>query len=140
MPRTRMVLGLLRELQVGDDRDFVRESRLAARERVVPADPELVAVDLGLELQAEAGPAERVVECIGYDAGDLDGLGVALDRDLAIDRHLVAVAVDRLRLEGQLWVLLGVEEVRALEVCLEVLVLDLDARDLRGPPDDAVDR
>jgi len=80
-----MVLGLLRELQVDDDRDLVRESRLAARERVVPADAELVAVDLGLELEAEALAAVRIGDRVGDDAGDLDALAVALDRDLTVD-------------------------------------------------------
>src|SRR3954454_13553306 len=138
MPRTRIELRLLRQLQVDDDRDVVRQSRLAARERVVPADAELRTVDLRLSLQAEAGAAVRVVDRVRDDAGDLDGLGVALDRDLAVDRDLVAVTVDRLRSERQLRVALGVEEVRALEVRLEVRVLDLNACDLRGALQDTV--
>src|SRR3954447_25035100 len=109
MPRTRIELRLLRQLRVDDDRDVVRQGRLAARERVVPADAELRAVDLGLELQAQARAAERVVERLREDAGDLDGLGVALDRDLTVDLDVVTVEVDRLRLEGQLRVALGVE-------------------------------
>src|SRR5215212_6370107 len=120
MPRTRIELRLLRELQLGDDRDLVGEGRLAAGQRVVPVDAELRAVDLGLELQAEARAAERIVERIGHDAEDLDGLGVALDRDLTVDLQLVAVALDRLRGERQLRVALGVEEVGRLEVRLEV--------------------
>src|SRR3954471_21167729 len=139
MPRTRIELRLLRQLQVGDDRDLVGESRLATRQRVVPADAELVAVDLRLELQAEALAAERIRERVRDDAGDLDGLGVALDRDLAVDRQLVAVAADVLRLEGQLRMALGVEEVGRLQMGLEVRVLDLDARDLRGALQGAVD-
>src|SRR5437868_12842820 len=101
MPRTRIELRLLRQLQVDDDRDLVRQGRLAARERVVPTDAELRAVDLGLELQAQAGAAERVGERLGVDAGDLDGLRVALDRDLTVDLDLVTVHVDRLRPEAQ---------------------------------------
>src|SRR4051794_3287773 len=138
MPRARIGLGLLRELQVDDDRDFVREGRLAARKRVVPAHAELGAVDLRLSLEAEAGAAERIVERVGDDAGDLDGLGVALDRDLAVDLELVAVAGDRLRLEAELGAALGVEEVGTLEVSLEVLVLDLDRGDLRGARQDTI--
>src|SRR3954447_18855756 len=138
MPRTRIELGLLRQLQVDDDRDVVRQGRLAARERVVPADAELRAVDLRLGLEAEARAAVRVVDRVGDDAGDLDGLGVALDRDLAVDRDLVAVTLDRLRLERQLRIALGVEEVRALKVRLEVRVLDLNARDLRRSLEHAV--
>src|SRR4051812_12147198 len=138
MPRTRIELRLLRELQLDDDRDLVGEGRLTARQRVVPVDAELVAVDLGLSLEAEAGAAVRVVDRVGDDAGDLDGLGVALDRDLAVDLDAVAITVDGLRLEGQLRVALGVEEVGRLEMLLEVRVLDLDAGDLRGALQDTV--
>ena len=42
----------------------------------------------------------------------------------------VTVAGDLRRLEGDLRLLLRVEEVRALQVAVEVLVLDLDARDV----------
>src|SRR3954453_14120959 len=122
IPRTRIELRLLRQLQVGDDLDLVREGRLAARQGVVPADAELVAVDSCLELQAQAGSAERVVERLGVDAGDLDGLGVGLDRDLTVDLELVAVGLDRVRGERQLRVALGVEEVGRLEVPLEVRI------------------
>src|SRR4051812_28965677 len=140
MPRTRIGLGLLRELQVDDDRDLVREGRLAARKRVVPAHAELGAVDLRLSLEAEAGAAKRIVERVGDDAGDLDGLGVALDRDLAVDLELVAVALDALGLEAELRVALGIEEVRRLQMALEVRVLDLHAGDLRGALQDTVGR
>jgi hypothetical protein len=58
---------------------------------------------------------------------------VALDRDLAVDRDSIAVAVDRLGREGQFGVGLGVEEVRALQVRGEVVVLDLNGRDLCVP-------
>src|SRR4051812_31013461 len=138
MPRTRIELCLLRQLQVGDDLDLVGEGRLAARQRVVPADAELRAVNLGLELQAEAGAAERIVESVDDRADDLDRLAVTLDRDLAVDLQVVAIAIDRLRLEGQLGAALGVEEVGRLEVLFEVLVLDLDRRDLRGALEDTV--
>jgi hypothetical protein len=57
---------------------------------------------------------------------------VALDRDLTVDRDAIAVTVDRVGCEGQSGVSLGVEEVRALQVRREVLVLDLDRGDLRG--------
>jgi len=70
--------------------------------------------------------------------GDLRGLGVALDRDLAVDRDAIAVAVDRLGREGQFGVGLGVEEVRSLQVRGEVLVLDLNGGDLRGAVQHAV--
>src|SRR5436305_9101808 len=53
-------LRLLRELEVRQQRDLVGQRRLATRERVVPVDPEPRAIDLRLELEAEALPAVRV--------------------------------------------------------------------------------
>ena len=99
---------------------------------------ELVAGDDGLELQAEALATILVGHRIGDRARDLDGLGVALDRDLAVDPELVAVALDRVGLEGQLGMALGVEELRALQMGLEVRVLDLDRCDLGGSPQRAI--
>src|SRR3954466_6218913 len=100
MPRTRIVLRRLHELQVGDQGDLVLERRLTAGERVVPADPERGAVDRRLELDAEANVAERVVLGVADGAADLDGLGVALHRQLAGDAEIVAGPVDVLRLEA----------------------------------------
>src|ERR1019366_1768475 len=96
------------------------------------------AVDLSLELDPEALTAVGVVDRLGDHADDLDGLGVALDRDLAVDLQLIAVAADVLGRECDLGVALGVEEVRRLEMRLEVGVLDLHARDLRGAAQHAV--
>src|SRR5207249_5716060 len=106
MPRTRIVLHLPRELQVGNQDDLVRGSGLATRERVVPADAEPDAVDRRLELQAVAGAAVRVDDRLRDDAGDVDGLGVALDRDFPVDLQLVPIPLDRVRAERQLWVTL----------------------------------
>src|SRR3954453_7586655 len=108
MPRTRMLLRPLHELQVGDQRDLVPEGRLTAGERVVPVDPELGPVDGGLELDTEAHVPERVVLRFGDRAADLDGLRVALHRQLAGDADVVAGAADVLRLERDLRVLLRV--------------------------------
>ena len=62
------------------------------------------------------------------------GFGDALQRDLAVDADRVAVEGDPLGGEAQLGVPLSVEEVGRLQVRCEVLVLDVDARDL-GVPD-----
>jgi hypothetical protein len=77
------------------DRDLVGEGRLAARQGVVPADPELVAVDDDLQPQAEALAAVRVADRVGDDTSDRRGLGVALDCDLAINPNPITVAFDR---------------------------------------------
>ena len=139
MPRMRIGLRLPRELQVGDEHDLVRRA---------PGSPFgsglfQLTPNLSRSIVASSFRPKRVPpygSAIGsvMVAGDLDGLGVALDRDLAVDRQLVAVALDRPRLERQLRVALGVEEVGRLEVRLEVRVLDLDRRDLRGALQDAV--
>jgi hypothetical protein len=71
-------------------------------------------------------------------AVDLDRLRVALQRELAGDRQVVARTADVLRLEAELREALGVEEVWALEVSFQVGVLDLDAADLGRPSQDAI--
>src|SRR5207247_7527844 len=61
--------------------------------------------------------------------GQLDGLRDATDRDVAADGDLLSGALDLTRLERQLGMALGVEEVRGLEVNRKVLVLDVEAGD-----------
>ena len=72
--------------------------------------------------------------------GDRDGLRDAAERELAVDRDLVAIALDRLRGEAQLGEPLGVEEVGRLEVPDELRVVERDARDLGGALELAVDQ
>src|SRR3954467_12503091 len=74
MPRTRIELRLLDELEVGDQRDLVLERRLTARQGVVPVHAELRAVDGRLELDAEALIPVRVVLRLRDRAADLDRL------------------------------------------------------------------
>jgi len=54
----------------------------------------------------------------------------------AAHRDLIAVALDVTRLEAELWVPLGVEEIRRLQVGGQVLVLHVHARYLRRAGDD----
>ena len=61
---------------------------------------------------------------------DVGGVGDALDREVALDLDRLAVEADVLGGEADLRVALGVEEVGRLQVAGEVLVLDVDARDL----------
>src|SRR6185503_9179763 len=60
MPRTFSMSLRLHQVQLGGQRDVVRERRLAVRERVVPVNAELRPVDRRLELQPEARAAERI--------------------------------------------------------------------------------
>src|SRR6266704_3602359 len=136
MPRIRVtvlaVVSGLDELQLGEDGDVVRERRLAAREWVVPVDPEVRAVDLRGQVEADALGPVRIGHRRGHRPGDCDRLGDALDRQLAIDRDLaVAVEADVLGRKAELRMPLGVEEVGRLEMSREVLVLDVHTRDLR---------
>src|SRR5689334_25377700 len=116
MPRMRMPLCLPRELEVCVENDVVRESGFAARERVVPAHTESAPVDRRLELQPEAGTAVRVGDRFGDCCPQVEGLGVSLDGDVALDGELVAAALDRSGDEREFRVALGVEEVGGLEV------------------------
>ena len=68
-------LGRLHEVELGDDRDVVRERRLAGRERVVPVDAEVGAVDAA---SSSLSPMRSLpvgsVDRRGDGAGHLDGL------------------------------------------------------------------
>src|SRR3954470_11565467 len=101
MPRT-LTLGLLRQLQVDDDRHVVGQRRVTARKRVVPVEAEPGPVDGGLQLEAEALAAIGVGGRIADMALDLDRLGVPLEGQLAGDGQVVARTADVLRLEAEL--------------------------------------
>src|SRR3954452_8160230 len=138
MPSTRTESGLLHELEFGDKRYVVGKRRLATRKWVVPADPELVAPDHGRECQTKTLSTVGVGNRVRDVAGDLDGFRVPLDRDLAVDPDPVAVAFDRVRLEGKLRVALGVEELGRLEMGFKIRVFGLDRRDPHGSRQHAV--
>src|SRR5438128_11638781 len=125
-------LGLLHEEELGYEGDLVRECGLAARQRQVPAHAEGGAVELRLEPEAEPLAPVGIRQRLGRAAGQLDRLRHALDRDLAANRQLVA-GLDLARGEAELRVAPGVEEGGPLQVRSQVLVLYVDARDLRPP-------
>src|SRR3954447_5344347 len=125
MPRTRIGLRL-RELELDAELDVVGQGEPALGQRRVPVEAELRAVDDGLEREAELRVAERILGRALDRAGAGDRLGLALDRQVALDGDVVAVLGELERRELDLRVLLGVEEVRRLQVAGEVLVLDDD--------------
>src|SRR3954453_13376528 len=137
MPRT-LTLGLLSQLQVDDDRHVVGQRRVAARERVVPVEAELGPVHRGLQLETEALAAVRIGGRVCDAALDLDGLGVALEGQLAGNREVVARPAGVSRGEAEAREPLCVEELGALKMRLQVRVLDLNAGHLGRPADDTV--
>src|SRR3954453_13770022 len=115
MPRTRMALGLLdllRELGLDDQRHVVRERVPALGERGVPLEAELRAVDDRLEVDADLGVAGDVLVRADERAAAGHWVGLALDRELAVDDQLVALDAQVARLVAELRVVVGVEEVR----------------------------
>src|ERR1700675_1917117 len=101
----------LHELQLGENGDVVRKRRLTAWERVVPVDPEVGAVDLRGQVEADALVAVRIRDRRGHRPGHCNRLGDAPDRQLAVDRDLVVtVEADVLGREAELGIALGVEE------------------------------
>ena len=68
--------------------DLVGDEQVAVRKRLIPLEVELAAVDHAGELEADALVAPRVGAALGDDAGQLDRLGDALDRDLAVQADL----------------------------------------------------
>src|SRR5206468_888022 len=92
----------LHQVELARQRDVVRQRGLARRQRVVPVDPELRPVDRALELEADALLAVRIGDRVDDRALQLDGLRLALDRQVAIDRDVAAGAGDVGRAEGDL--------------------------------------
>src|SRR4051794_14591156 len=128
----RLCLGRADQLELDRDRDVVGERVAAGRDRGVPVDAVGRAVDDGLELDGDAVLAVEVLRRAGDRAGGLDGLGDAAHGQLALDDQLLAVLLEVRGGEGDLRVTLRVEEVRALEVALELIDGDLDGVDLDG--------
>src|SRR2546421_953657 len=98
---------------------LVAEGLAATWEIHLPVEAEVVPIDLGLEIYADP----LVLTGVDDGAADLaagdDRLGVALDGQLAVDDQLVTVPRDLPRVEDDLGVLLGVEELRGEEVPVE---------------------
>src|SRR5689334_1777727 len=123
------------ERQLGDQLDVRREVVAPALVRGVPVDAVLRAVDVGLEPQPEPLPAEGIGRRSVRDrAGQVDRARDALDRELAVRLHGLALALPEVRgPKLDLGVAGGVEEVRGLEMAVQLLVLHVDGGDLRGP-------
>src|SRR6476659_4246316 len=119
MVSTRMVLRPLHERQAAGELDGVVEQCAAARQRGIPGDAMLLAVDLALEVDADP----LVAPAILVGAVDLgrqrDRPADALQGQLALD----AVGCDQGAREGRLRVALDVEEVGRLEVPVAGLVI-----------------
>src|SRR3954469_16241766 len=134
MPRIRTGLGLLDEGDVDRQRDVVGQRVAAGRQRHVPVEAELRAVDRRVELQVRAGVAERVLRRGLPGARGGDRLGDAADREVAADRG-GRVVVERHVGRGEVdrRVVLDVEELGAEDVRAELLRSDdRDRLDLRG--------
>src|SRR3954452_17410253 len=110
MPRTFIDLRGLDEVELGGELDVVRERRLAGRERHVPVETEIGAVDGDLEREVQPLVPERVGRRVGERAAELDRAADALDRDLALDDEPVALARHLRRREADLGRALDVEE------------------------------
>ena len=72
------------------------DEEVAVGERLVPSEPELAAVDLALNLKADAIIAPRILAVLADLADQLDRLGDTLDGDIAGQLDL-AVAGSALR-------------------------------------------
>src|SRR5919197_94039 len=125
MPRTFIYL-LLRERQLGVDRDPVGESLLATGKRGVPGDAVAGAVHLGLEREADALCAV-VLGGLADRAAAGDGQRDALDGQVACNGDLLPGYAHGSGVERDLRRALGVEEVGRLKMPVQVLVLHLHA-------------
>src|SRR5262245_24104637 len=116
--RARICIGLRgprgREVRLEDD--LVGEEEGAAPQLGLPLGSPGSAVDGTGELEADPLVAPRVVGRPGELTPELDGLGDALDGQIALDDDLATVGCDGRRGEAELGVPLRVEEVRRLDV------------------------
>src|SRR3954462_13867216 len=98
------------------DGDLVTDDDAAAVHRHLDVDAELVAVDLGLGREAGAEAAVGVrAEAVELQVQD-DGLGGALDRELALDLPVGTIGAHSGGAEAHLRVVLDVEEVGRADV------------------------
>src|SRR5262245_36224686 len=125
IPRTFICL-LLGELELDDELDVVREREAALRQRRVPSQAVLGAIDDRLELDAELREVAEGDDRLGDRALSLDRARVALDRELAVDEQPTVVDAHERRGETDLRVVGDVEEVGRGQVRGEVLVLHVD--------------
>src|SRR6478752_1074700 len=85
-------LPLLNQRRLEVDLDLVADQEAAGFEGRVPGQAELLPADVGLGREARAGGAERVDGYAGEFDLQLNGLGDALDGEVARERVVLAVA------------------------------------------------
>src|SRR6478672_10520363 len=131
--------GVLDGRDVELELDLLADEHAAGLERGVPGQAPVLAVDGGRALEADAQVAEGVTGRAGGLELDGDRLGDALHGQVAGDQPGGGVlALDLGRDEGDLLVVVGVEEVGGLQVAVAVGDTGVDAggldgqRDLRG--------
>src|SRR5699024_1070131 len=113
----------LDEFEFEFDLDLVGHEKLTAAEDGVEGHAEVLAVDRAGRRQSGDLVAVRVGGDTGEFGRERDFLGHSAQRQLADDFELLCViGLDRGRLELQLRMLLGEEEVSALEVAVALLV------------------
>src|SRR5438067_65615 len=92
--------------------DVVADDPAAGFERLIPVQPEVLAVDLALGLETHALPAPRIARAALEFGVERDLAGRTANRQVPDELELaVDVAVDALALERHRRVLLDVEEV-----------------------------
>src|SRR3954468_2734185 len=108
------------------DGDLVADDDAAAVHRHVDVHAELLAGDLGLAGEAGARAAVGVrPEAVQLEV-ELDGLGDALDGQVALDLPVLTVVADAGRAEGHDGVVADVEEVSGLDVRVPLLLTGVD--------------
>src|SRR6185437_656999 len=133
IPRILIELGGLDGGHAHQQLDLVGDEEVAVGKGLVPLEVEVAAVDRAGELEADALVAPRILAVLGDLAGELDRLGDALDGDLALEGDAAAGAhLGRGGGEADLGLLVGVEELGALEVPVAVGVAGIDGGDVHG--------
>src|SRR5699024_5112017 len=106
--------------------DLVADEHSAAVHRHLDVDPELLAADLS------GGGKTRAVQAVGVDGasgelqGQLNGAGVSLDGQVALEDELFTLGLEACGVEAELRVLFDVEEVGRTNVVVTVAVVGVD--------------
>src|SRR6185437_7361830 len=133
IPRILIELGGLDGGHAHQQLDLVGHEQVAVGESLVPLEVEVAAVDRAAELEADALVAPRILAVLGNLAGELDRLGDALDGDLALKGDVAGAAhLGGGGVEADLGLLIGVEELGALQVAVAVGIAGVDGGDVDG--------
>src|SRR5690606_2530800 len=113
-------VGLADDLSVDAELDLFGDHQTARFQQLIPRQAPLGAVDLARGLRSETGVAPRVLHRTGDFGFEGDRVGDAAHGEVALYDEVITVTVDRRRFEGDVRVVLSIEEVGGAQVGVAV--------------------